>query len=109
MDKRKLHVTPEGYIGIEHDGYLQLVTPFREDAFRDQHRNVEEEPRENAAEIARRWNAHPKLVEALRQAIVCIETGADDSEEAGYPSRAESMREDANTYRAILNELNPEN
>lgn len=98
MDKNSIKLVPlavEGYRMEYPDGYsigrLKGVTEA------------------DAQEIARRWNHHPKLVEALRQAIVCVETGADDSEEAGYPSRAESMREDAAAYRAILNELNREN
>ena len=53
-------------------------------------------------ELVRRWNAHAALVAALERAIESLEIGADDSEEAGYPSRAEAMRNDAQAHRTTL-------
>lgn len=43
-----------------------------------------------------------KLREALEKACECLDIAADDTEEAGYPSRAEGIREDVDTYRALL-------
>lgn len=39
---------------------------------------------------------------ALKNAIECLMVCADDSEEAGYSSRAESVREDIKAYKKIL-------
>lgn len=105
MDKRTFYAQASG--GADLHGQHQIVAEESPNTVALVYDQVDSNGRATAQEIARRWNAHPKLVEALRQAIVCVETGADDSEEAGYPSRAESMREDAAAYRAILNELNP--
>lgn len=56
----------------------------------------------NATRIVQTWNAHDDLVRTLRNAIECLVICADDSEEAGYPSRAEAVRADVKTYREVL-------
>ena len=64
--------------------------------------DVHDETKANAAFIVRACNHHAELVAALRNAVECLAVCAEDSEEAGYPSRAESVREDLKAYRAVL-------
>ena len=54
-------VSSEGYICSELSGYVPLVTPFREDAHRDQHGATTREALANA----RLFAAAPDLLEAL--------------------------------------------
>lgn len=56
-----------------------------------------------ADEIARRWNAHPKLVKALEALY------ASSLYYGGENPKHDHLHESRAAARAILNELNPEN
>jgi len=55
-----------------------------------------------AEELASLRAEKAALLETLRNAVACLKVCADDSEEAGYPSRAESVREDVKAYKAVI-------
>ena len=57
-------VTHDGYISSD-NGYVPMVTPFREDAHRDKHRNPTPEAMANAEFVVLAVNSHPALLEAL--------------------------------------------
>lgn len=100
MDNTKLHTVDA--VGDHTIGAVRILTDQGIQIAGCYVPGTERNNEADAAEIVRRWNAHAALVAALERAIESLEIGADDSEEAGYPSRAEAMRNDAQVYRTTL-------
>ncbi len=67
------HVTPAGYIGSEHHGFVPIVTPFRQDVFKDQFGNPTDETLANARLIA----AAPKMYTGHEHVILHAEDRCD--------------------------------
>ena len=65
MDNRKLHFTPDGYISVDGEGYLPIVTPFTTDAFRGKYGEVRPDVVENARKIVHRWNSCSEMLQQL--------------------------------------------
>lgn len=100
MDNTKLHTVDA--VGDHTIGAVRILTDQGIQIAGCYVPGTERNNEADAAEIVRRWNAHAALVAALERAIESLEIGAGDSEEAGYPSRAEAMRNDAQVYRTTL-------
>lgn len=78
--------------GESHEETIAEVMPSSKDG----------QQKSDAAYLTHCANHFPALVKALESAVDFVELGADDSEEAGYPTRAQAMRENAVAYRKIL-------
>lgn len=75
-----------GFISSDANGYVPLITPFREDAHREMHGNPTPEAQANAEFIVRACNSHDDLLKACESAratikALCEELGARETPE----------------------------